>query len=305
MAESYLKSEFTSLGGANVDAGVLRSTIESNGIIVVALADGPTALRWIDEVADPTFEITFVSTLPAPQVTELDILIAAHAGPPDVSQAMRVFFESAAPLVTDDEDKLFEIGDLWHDSVTSHAYILTDATAGAAAWLWASGWGLARPTDVPKLRSNLKLGGGSNPDANKVIVADGSGDWDLNDYGGTQDRGYFEDYGTQTSVSNGTATRMDETPTLLAGRYELGWTSEVDTDSNNSDVIARFIFAGSTIDVMTVTDRPMASTKFNGRVERVITAGSKNMKLEVEEVGSSGNARMRQSTMWYRYISAT
>jgi hypothetical protein len=300
MAETYLKSEFTSLGGANVDAGVLRATIEKNGIIVVALADGPTALRWIDEVADPTYEITFVSTLPAPQVTELDILIAAHAGPSDVSQAVRVFFESTPPLVTDDSDRLFEIGDLWHDSSTDHAYILTDATVGAAAWLWTSGWGLSRPDDSPKLRSSLQTAGETAPTINQVIITDGVGDWDLADYGGTQDRGYFEEFGAVTSATIPTL-RMDENPTLLAGRYLLEWMCTVDGSSTATVSKATFKFAGSDIDSIT-TD---AAMKFSGFVERVVTAGAKSMQLEIDKDSGGGSAEMSQSAMRYTWIAAT
>lgn len=302
MSESYLKSEFTSLGGANVDAGVLRATIESNGIIVVALADGPTALRWIDEVADPTFEITFVSTLPAPQVTELDILIAAHTGPSDVSQAMRVFPKSSAPLVTDDEDKLFEVGDVWYDSSTKHAYVLTDATAGAAGWDWATGWGESRPTNLVKLRADLQTSGESAPDANQSLVTDGAGDFDLKEYGGTLDRGYFEDFGADTSTS-GLAVRMSESPTFLVGRYEIGWTSQVDGSTSTVDFFPRFFFDGTLVADADVDINAATPTGFDGRIERVLTAGVKELRLEIEKTGGTGDARMRYSTMWYRYLS--
>ncbi len=302
MAESYLKSEFTSLAGANVDAGVLRSTIESNGIIVVDLADGPTALRWIDDVADPTFEITFVSTLPAPQVTELDTLIAAHTGPPGVSQAMRVFFKSSAPTVNDDETKLYAIKDVWHDSSTSHSYVLNNPAVGAAKWDWATGWGAASPTSLVKLRADLQTGGESAPAANQVLVTDGSGDYDLKDFGGTQDRGYFEDFGADTSTT-GLAVRMSESPTFLVGRYEIGWTSQVDGSTSNVDFFPRFFFDGSLVVDADIDITAATPTGFDGRIERVLTAGAKELRLEIEKTGGSGEARMRYSTMWYRYLS--
>ena len=157
----FLKSAFTSLGGANVDVVVLRAAIINGGIIVQDLLPQPEGIKWINELPIPTIQFSFVTDLPAPEETELNSIVAAHTGPSDTSQGVRLFFETTPPLVTDDSDKLFEVGDIWRDG--EHSYLLTDATVGAAVWQWISGWGSARPTTLVKLRADLQTGGEAAP----------------------------------------------------------------------------------------------------------------------------------------------
>ena len=249
----FLKSAFTSLGGARVDVDILRKSIIDGGIIVQALVDQPEGIRWIDEVADPTLQFSFVTDLPAPEETELNNIVAAHTGPPDVSSVVRFFTESTPPTVTDDFGKDFEVGDVWYDTSTDHFYQLSDSTVGAARWEWISGWGLSRPTKLTKLRADLQTSDESDPAASKLLVTDGSGDFDLQGWGSSQDRGYFEDFGADTTASSSTpVARMNESPTLVAGRYEILWTSELEGTDKDTEPRGRFSFDGVLIDEYTV-----------------------------------------------------
>ena len=130
---TYLKSEFTSLAGANVDSRVLRQTIEASGIVIVPLFDSSNALRWTDEVADPTYSIAFTVVLPAPQEAELDAIVAAHVGP-DTGQvtSARTFVRAVDPAITDDETsaEAFTVGDGWINTVEKTSFILVDTTRG-------------------------------------------------------------------------------------------------------------------------------------------------------------------------------
>jgi len=296
----FLKSAFTSLGGANVDVVVLRADIINGGIIVQDLLPQPEGIKWINELADPTLQFSFVTDLPAPQETELDSIVAAHTGPQTTSQGLRVFFESTDPLVTDDSDKLFEVGDVWRDSSTNHSYILTDATVGAAVWHWVSGWGSARPTTLVKLRADLQTGGESAPAADQIIVTDGAGDFDLEGYGGSKSRDYFENFGPVTAAATSTpVTRMSQNPTFLDGRYVIEWCSEINGSSSNTASEGRFSFDGSLIDSFIAVGR----NKFNGCIERVLTAGSKAMLLEIAKDSGGGQAEMGKAGMRYMWIA--
>ncbi len=148
---TFLKSLFTSLGGANVDARVLRTTIEANGIIIIDLMDGPNALRWADEAADPLYSFAFDSTLPGPQLTELGVIVAAHTGP-DASQvsSSRTFLRAVDPLLTDDETSVeaFRVGDSWINTVLNTAFVLVDADVGDAIWEWNTFAGDLRDADA-------------------------------------------------------------------------------------------------------------------------------------------------------------
>lgn len=133
---TFLKSAFTSLGGANVDAEVLRRTIEANGIIIVALMDGPNALRWADEAADPLYSFAFVSTLPGPQLTELGVIVAAHTGPETgVTASSRTYSRTVNPATTDNEDSIegFRAGDKWINTTDNTTWELADAV-DPAVW---------------------------------------------------------------------------------------------------------------------------------------------------------------------------
>lgn len=298
----FLKSAFTSLAGANVDVGVLRAAIVNGGIILQDLLDQPEGIRWIDEAADPTIQFSFVTDLPGPEETELNSIVAAHTGPFAVSDAVRVFLKTGKPTVTDDSNSGFKEGDEWRDSVTDHVYVAGDVTPGSAKWHWQSGWGQSRPDEVVKLGISLQTDDEASPDANQFIVTDGSGDWDLKDFGASRDRGYFEDFGAVTSTSSATpVTRMSENPTLLVGRYAIGWTSEMGGTATGTEPLGRFSFDGGLIDEY-IAD---GTNKFNGRIERVVTAGAKAFLLEVAKNSGGGSAEMGKSTMWYRWISLT
>lgn len=296
----YLKSAFTSLGGANVDVVVLRAAIINGGIIVQDLLPQPEGIKWINELADPTIQFSFVTDLPAPEETELDSIVAAHTGPPGVSQGVRVFFESTAPLVTDDSSKLFEVGDVWHDDSTKDSYRLDDSTVGAAVWNWGTGWGQVRPNTLVKLRADLLTGGEPDPDAGQILVTDGSGDYDLEGYGGSKSRDYFENFGPVTAAATSTpVTRMSQNPTFLDGRYVIEWCSEVVGTSGNTISEGRFSFDGALID----SYQPQGTTKFNGCIERVLTSGSKAMLLEVSKISGGGQSEMGKSSMRYMWIA--
>lgn len=294
----FLKSAFTSLGGANVDVVVLRAAIINGGIIVQDLLPQPEGIKWINELPIPTIQFSFVTDLPAPEETELNSIVAAHTGPSDTSQGVRLFFETTPPLVTDDSDKLFEVGDIWRDG--EHSYLLTDATVGAAVWQWISGWGSARPTTLVKLRADLQTGGEAAPDANQVIVTDGAGDFDLEGFGGSKSRDYFENFGPVTAASTSTpVTRMSQNPTFLDGRYKIQWYSEIAGSSGATVSEGRFSFDGGLIDSYIADGR----NKFDGCIERVVTAGSKALLLEIAKDAGGGQAEMGKSVMRYTWIA--
>lgn len=115
-------------------------------------------------------------------------------------------------------------------------------------------------------------------------------------------RGYFEDFGPDTSTT-GLAVRMQETPTFLAGRYEIGWTSQVNGTLPGGDIVPRFFFDGALVMDADIDAAPVTPRGFSGRIERVLTAGSWEMRLEIERVAGGGSAEMRYSTMWYKYIA--
>ena len=298
----YLKSAFTSLAGANVDVVVLRGSIVNGGIIVQDLLPQPEGIKWINELADPTIQFSFVTTLPGPEEAELDSIVAAHIGPQTTSQGVRVFFKSTAPLVTDDSDSLFEVGDIWIDDTTKDSYALDDATVGAAVWNWGTGWGKARPNTLVKLRADLQTGGEAAPDAGSVLVTDGAGDFDLEGHGGSQSRDYFENYGPVTAASTSTpVTRMSQNPTFLSGRYKIQWFSDIVGSSGATVSEGRFSFDGVLIDSFVSDGR----SKFNGCIERVLTPGSKAMLLEIAKDAGGGQAEMGKSVMRYTWIASS
>ncbi len=172
---TFLKSAFTSLASANVDSQVLRRDIEANGIIIVALEGGPNALRWADEAGDPLYSFGFVSTLPGPQLTELGVIVAAHTGP-DVTQAAasRVFKRTVDPVATDDEASIevFDVGDVWINTVEKTAFTLVDPTATSAVWEWNTFAGDARESEIS---DGLEIMSPQAHTADQVLVTEATG----------------------------------------------------------------------------------------------------------------------------------
>ena len=78
-AYTYVKSAFTSLV-ADIGHRTLRETIAA-AIATPALRGGRSGARFIDDLADPLYQIDFDGTLSAGQETTLDGIVAAHVGP--------------------------------------------------------------------------------------------------------------------------------------------------------------------------------------------------------------------------------
>lgn len=76
---TYVLTDFTSLAGASVDANVIKLEVAA-AIVAPALRPGRAGLKWITDVADPTFQFDFDGTLSAGEETDLDNVVAAHLG---------------------------------------------------------------------------------------------------------------------------------------------------------------------------------------------------------------------------------
>lgn len=61
--------------------------------------------------------------------------------------------DTRAPLVTDDADAGYSVGNAWIDTTNERVYVLVNATAGAAVWLEA----------LPRLHASTHQSGGSDP----------------------------------------------------------------------------------------------------------------------------------------------
>lgn len=244
---------------------------------------------------------------PGPATLEkliIDGLVAATPPTPVATLVSRPqqYEQTRDPDENDDVDDGFTPGDVWRNTSTGDSFRCRKNDSGAAKWDWLNAWGLTRSTSVPKLRASLKTAGEGDPDIFKAIVTDGVGDFDLLDYGGTRDRGYFEDFGAVTTASSGTpVTRMSENPTLLDGRYLIHYSAELSGSSGATVSEARFSFDGSLIDSFTESGR----NKFIGSIERVVTAGTRAMLLEVAKDAGGGSAEMGKSSLRYSWIAAT
>ena len=196
---TYTKSQFTSLGGAEVDANVLRSTIGEDLIIIESLIDQPNDCRWINELPDPTYQFAFVNALTAPMEAQLDVVVANHTGSAPTNVVIEVFSRPGEPQVTDDDNSGFSLGSIWRDNTTNQLYLCVDATNGAAVWEWISFAGAFRPNDVTPVTTAI------DPDpqpGNRVLVTQASGGADLVD---------SEDIELDVTVANYTPTGAGNT----------------------------------------------------------------------------------------------
>lgn len=140
---------------------------------------------------------------------------------------------------------------------------------------------------------------GNAPAAQSAKASDWMANIDASEY-----RGYFEDFGAETQTTNGPTVRMNESVTLAGGRYEIEWTSELTRSSGSNDMTARFIFdrggGEQFIDAMNINGPTnFGASKFNGRIQRVLPAGTYAIELEVEKISGSGSSIMSKSTLSY------
>ena len=124
----------------------------------------------------------------------------------------------------------------------------------------------------------------------------------LANFGAATYRGYFENLTAATTSSSTTpANRINQSPTLVDGRYRITIVTSLNGSAASTVADAIFTFDG----VVQETFPAGGSNKYVYARQHVVAAGVRPMLLQVARSAGGGQAEMSASTLTYQWMGVS
>lgn len=200
---------------------------------------------------------------------------------------MTLVEKTTAPTINDDAGDNFLIGNHWLNTTTGEAYVLTDATIGAAQWVKTTATNASEVTVTPS--GNL-----SSTDVQNALQ-ELQGDVDAKVFG--NDYTYVASLTTTTTTSSTYISKaLLTTPVLLAGDYRVAYSCEVNNSDEGGSVNTQLLQNGITQLAASVTEPKDVANYYmmSGFVKLSLMAGIHTFDLQFQQIGA-GTASIRRA----------